>query len=244
MPRSTYTLLIFPILLIAASISSVYFKYLTLTKAILLSVPIFLVYLLIIAIIIGCFYHPYPKEIMRGPFTYYYTTYQAAYWDAAKQFNSLFGYEENKLIADKVKFLAFYWDVPSYLVDTNMCRSLFGFITKGRDIVVDRVCRNANLKQMELPQWKAVEAGMRIIVEITYALAPMILTDPIIKYVVKRFPHKCKSSVMYEHCDWNITSYGYIVSENQEFFNNLKPYPDPELNDVGRKEMFEINKNK
>jgi len=226
-------ILIFPALLAAGLVFSIFFDYVSITTAILAFVVSILIYLLLVSIVLGFFQTPEVKEISRGPFNYYYVPYQDAYWNAAKKFHVILNPKDYNLIMDKVEFLAWYWDAPDYLKDPNMARSFFGFVVKENDKKTKEILQRAKFKYIELPKWQAVEAFLRVFIELTYSLAPMILLDPIFKYVKKRYPEMHNRFVTYEMCAGEYMSYGYIVSSNREFFNKLTPYPEPEMNEKG-----------
>jgi len=237
MTLKSSVILIFPALLAAGLVFSVFFGYVSTTMAILAFMVSILIYLLPVSIVLGFFQTPEVKEISRGPFNYYYVPYQDAYWNAAKKFHAILSPEDSNLIMDKVEFLAWYWDVPNYLKDPNTARSLFGFVVKENDKRTKEILQRAKFRCIELPKWQAVEAFLRVFVDLTYSLAPMILLDPIFKYVKKRYPEMHNRCVTYEACAGEYMSYGYIVSSNQDFFNKLAPYPEPEMNEKGREAL-------
>eukprot|EP00826_Nyctotherus_ovalis_P046160 TRINITY_DN5183_c0_g1_i3.p1 TRINITY_DN5183_c0_g1~~TRINITY_DN5183_c0_g1_i3.p1 ORF type:complete len:244 (-),score=70.84 TRINITY_DN5183_c0_g1_i3:155-886(-) len=235
-------LLVFPILLVAALVGAVFYDYLAITSALLVFVVAIFVYLLPVAIILGFFQKPEIKELTRGPFTYYYQAYQGHYWEIPKKFHGLFSASELNFMRENANFLSWYWDAPQYLKDPSKSRSVVGFAIRQESEKLVRIVEKAGLKRMALPEWKAVESYLRVIFDISYAIAPMVLIDPVWKYVLKKYPERYGYNAMYEYCLDDYTAYGEVVSDNQSFFNDLKPYPDPELTEEGKREFDKLKK--
>eukprot|EP00826_Nyctotherus_ovalis_P046159 TRINITY_DN5183_c0_g1_i1.p1 TRINITY_DN5183_c0_g1~~TRINITY_DN5183_c0_g1_i1.p1 ORF type:complete len:147 (+),score=52.88 TRINITY_DN5183_c0_g1_i1:243-683(+) len=143
---------------------------------------------------------------------------------------------------ENANFLSWYWDAPQYLKDPSKSRSVVGFAIRQESEKLVRIVEKAGLKRMALPEWKAVESYLRVIFDISYAIAPMVLIDPVWKYVLKKYPERYGYNAMYEYCLDDYTAYGEVVSDNQSFFNDLKPYPDPELTEEGKREFDKLKK--
>ncbi len=175
---------------------------------------------------------------------YYYRPYQEAYWTAPVKFMALFSEEDFKLLCSNAHSLGWYWDSPNYLENPNLCRSLFGFAMDPDKLTpkIAAVFEKAGLLRAELPAWKGVEASLRVISELSYGVAAMKLIPPICEYVEKNYPEMYTNTPMYEFCTENHSTYGCVISENQGFFEQMKPYPDPKLNEMGAKEMAKLRK--
>jgi len=238
--------LILPLLALLILFSLYHYQYLTLQKAIIYFGVFAAIYLLLVSIILGFFAHPYPRINTRGPFIFYYKAYQEPYWTAPYKFTNLFNKSDSDYLMKSVQFISWYWDNPYGLENMNLCRSLLGFIMPlgNQDKRAVEIFEKLGLDMVELPQWTGVEASMRVITEYGYGIAAMKLIPVISDYVERNYPNMATDCPMYELCDDNYSTYGNVVSDNQDVFMRLKPFPDPKLNARGEKELQRIKAKK
>ena len=226
-------LLIFPLILAFAFWAVVHYDYLKLWIASIASVSALLIYLLIVSIIAGLFHHPHAKSASRGPFIYYYKALQGQYWTVPGKFFALFNSADLSELDGKAQYIAFYWDDPCMIEDANQCRSIMGFAVpkeKSNKKAIEILEKVAGLTKVELPEWKSVEASMRIIINLTYMIAPMKLMPVLFEYAVKHYPEQERENgPIYEMCDGNYSTYGFVLGASSAELQKLKPLPDPKL---------------
>jgi hypothetical protein len=201
------------------------------------------IYFTVMAFVVGLFSSAHPVEVERGPYTYYYREYQCGYHEAAMNFGSLFLPDQcQTLMNDKgVAHLGLYWDDPRALVNPNHSRSCEGFVLSGNASAQSKaIMDSVELKVVELPKWKAVEASMKVWVDMTYAVAPMKLIGPVFEYAMKKFPTVfevgAEEGAMYELCEGNCTNYGLPVTEVRDIMKKLTPYRQPALTQAAQEE--------
>ena len=231
---------ILPLLFVAGAWALVHFDCLTISKAIMSLVGALLVYVLVLLKLYGFFRKPNPKVVNRGPFVYYYAIYQDSYRNAATRFMARFN--QDQLIAlerSGAVWLGWYWDDPRSVVDQKMCRSLMGFAITDEASMKDvvEISKVSDLRRVELPAWKAVEDSLKVISNLSYMVAPMLLIGHIIDYLMKNHPKEVKEAPMYELDVNRVTTYGCIFGSNTDAINALKPFPDPKLNARGEAMM-------
>lgn len=220
-----------------AGFAVAYFKnLLTSTQALCLVVGITVAYYLVLAILAGVFASCKAEERIRGPFTYYYRNYQGDFGEVTISFMNLFTKEQNKvLFAGKgVASLGLYWDDPWALVNPHLARSCIGYVITPQvsKEAIDMLQSIGFLKE-ELPQWKCVEANMRVRIDLAYMVAPMKLIPAIVNYIEKKYPEvfdPTKEYPVYEYCEnMQETIYGEVVGAERAALEKLVPFKRPQI---------------
>ncbi len=235
------SILFFPLASVTGFMVAYWKNLLTFTHAAIFAGAAVILYLVLMAYLLGIFDHCTVVEKSRGPYTYYYRHFQGQYHEAIMTFHNLFTKDQvNTIYAEPgLLHMSLYWDDPMVLQNPNHCRTTTGFLIppNGAQNAV-KILDGIGFEKAELPPWTAAESSLRVRIMAAYGIAPMKLIPKIAEYSEQKYPDLCldcmQEHAIYEICEGTHTTYGLVISESRGHFEKLVPFKKPPISEKGK----------